>query len=288
MATQHSISTGDLIAKIITPMLNKLYLVNQATKGGEGIYKSSNGLNGVSNLAQDFITTLEKLTCRKDLKVTTLLNWSHVLPVRGLLKKQRAWCPSCYEEDLSNQGTTYERLIWNFELVNFCTKHNCYLSSRCPFCNKTNSILTRKSIPGYCSICEKWLGLVKKDYDLLPVDENYVFVGIIEELVSQSNIYRAEKDNLHMNNAIIHYINECFEGEGSRMATELNIPLSTLITWRSGKSLPEIKSLLRICAFLGINITEFLNNERVDYKARSMKNSGIKINDNKERKRHNH
>ncbi|KZD74630.1 Zinc finger protein [Bacillus cereus] len=72
------------------------------------------------------------------------------------------------------------------------------------------------------------------------------------------------------------------------MATELNIPLSTLITWRSGKSLPEIKSLLRICAFLGINITEFLNNERVDYKARSMKNSGIKINDNKERKRHNH
>ncbi|WP_445488118.1 M20/M25/M40 family metallo-hydrolase [Niallia sp. 03133] len=54
LATQHSIRTGDMVAKIIAPLLKKRYLTNQAVKGGEGLYKSSNGLNGLGTLAQDF------------------------------------------------------------------------------------------------------------------------------------------------------------------------------------------------------------------------------------------
>lgn len=288
IASLHLISSGDLIGKIITPMLNKRYLNNQVFKGGDGLYKSSNGINGIGILAQEITNILGELTFRTDIKSTTLLNWSDVLSTRGLLKRQRAWCPACYMEDYSNQGVTYERLIWNFKVINFCTKHNCYLSFKCLFCNRFNPILTRKSRPGYCSICGKWLGVIPNNSNLSSVHEDYVFANIIEELISQNNIYREEKGDFYVKHAINHYINECFEDGASRMAKELNIPLSTLITWRSGKSLPEIKSLLRICAFLGINITEFLNNERVDYKSRSMKNSGIKINDNKERKRHNH
>lgn len=288
IASLHLIRSGDLIGKIITPMLNKRYLNNQVFKGGDGLYKSSNGINGIGILAQEITNILGELTFRTDIKSTTLLNWSDVLSTRGLLKKQRAWCPECYMEDYSNQGVTYERLIWNFKVINFCTKHNCYLSFKCLFCDRVNPVLTRKSRPGYCSICEKWLGVIPNNSNLSSVHENDIFAKIIEELVSQNNIHRAEKDNVHMNNAIIHYINECFEGEGSRMAKELNIPLSTLITWRSGKSLPEIKSLIKICAFLGVSISEFLNNKKADCEYMLIKNPVIRINDKKERKRHNH
>ncbi|GGE81314.1 TniQ family protein [Priestia taiwanensis] len=287
LAIQHSISTGDLMAKIITPMLDKRYLVNQAIKGGEGIYKSSSGLNGIGNLAGNFIVAFEKLTCRKDLSATTLLSWLSVLPSRGLLKKQRAWCSSCYEDDISNQGIPYERLIWSFEMVNICTKHNCYLSFRCPFCNKTNPILTRKSMPGCCFICEKWLGVILNN-GAQPIYENHASIDIIEDIVAQNNTYREQKNREHVIGAINYYINECFEGKSSRMAGELNIPLSTIATWLSGGSLPEIKSLIKICGFLRINLSEFLNNKEVNYKSKVIKNPIVRTTDSKERKRHNH
>lgn len=288
IASLHLIRSGDLIGKIITPMLNKRYLNNQVFRGGDGLYKSSNGINGIGILAQEITNILEELTFRTDIKSTTLLNWSDVLPTRGLLKKQRAWCSSCYMDDLSNKRMIYERLIWNFKLVNFCTKHNHYLSLRCPFCNKANPTLTRKSRPGYCSICEKWLGFIPNNLNLSSAHENYVFANMIEELVSQSNIYRTEKSSICVVYAINYYINKCFEGKSSRMAKELNIPLSTLNTWLSGESLPEIKSLIKICEFLGVYLSEFLIKKKVDCKVKVMKHSIIRESERKERKRHNH
>ncbi len=93
-----------------------------------------------------------------------------------MLRSQRAWCPACYNDDYVNQKIVYERLIWNFQLVNFCTQHNQYLSFKCPYCNKANPILTRKSKPGHCSVCENWLGELPKELpiinDLAPSSTN--------------------------------------------------------------------------------------------------------------------
>lgn len=288
LAVQHLISTGDFIAKIIAPLLKKRYLTNQAVKGGEGLYKSSNGLNGLGTLAQDFILILQELTLRKDLKVTTLLSWAHVFPTRGLLRNQRAWCPFCYMDDYASQENIYERLIWNIQLVNFCTRHNQYLSVKCPYCNKTNPILTRKSRPGYCSVCEEWLGQTQKEANPSSINEKYTFATMIGEMLSQNPIYEGERSRYLVSNAINFYINEWFNGNNHKMANELNIPLSTLNTWCSGDSLPQIKSLIEICEFLGLSVSDFLRKKGANLQLQQMSNTSIKEKDKLERKKHDH
>ncbi|NEU31260.1 hypothetical protein GN156_10760 [bacterium LRH843] len=47
--------------------------------------------------------------------------YTEILPSRGLLCSYKKWCPACYEQDFKNNSYIYERLIWNFQLVNFCS-----------------------------------------------------------------------------------------------------------------------------------------------------------------------
>ncbi|MGP7816526.1 hypothetical protein ACTXGU_05155 [Niallia sp. 01092] len=42
------------------------------------MYKSSNGLNGLGTLAQDFLDIFEEITCRKDLKATHKASTSRI------------------------------------------------------------------------------------------------------------------------------------------------------------------------------------------------------------------
>ncbi|WP_404454217.1 hypothetical protein [Oceanobacillus kapialis] len=58
LANAHNVKYGTLFAKLITPLLDKKYLLNISKKGGNGFYDSSNGINGIGTLATDFIEVI--------------------------------------------------------------------------------------------------------------------------------------------------------------------------------------------------------------------------------------
>jgi hypothetical protein len=157
LATKHYILPGMMVKKILTPLLGKKYLNNITRKRGDGFYKSSNGINGVGEMAKDFVKVLEDLTTRKDLEKTTMRCFSEVFPTRGLSKNKKAWCSGCFNE-MKELREVYEPLLWSFESVKVCPRHKVKLEERCPSCNAELHILDRSSNPGYCSKCLSWLG----------------------------------------------------------------------------------------------------------------------------------
>jgi hypothetical protein len=155
IAEAHSIHTGTLIAKEITPRLDKSYMNKIARRGGNGFYDWAHSLNGLGNGAKEFVDVLQCLTLRNDLSHTTLLNWEAVIPTRGLSRATKAWCSVCYQEWEDNNQLLYDPLIWSLQEISICLKHSVKLVIQCPNPQCAQSIpwLNRCSRPGYCSKC---------------------------------------------------------------------------------------------------------------------------------------
>ena len=116
------------------------------------------GINGIGDQAVEWSTTLEGLTLRSDLHLLTLRSWVGDLTSRGHLRKKPAWCPVCYTEWRERKEPLYQPLLWMLQLVTICPRHQVLLLDRCPHCQKYQSILTLKTVPGHCTQCSTWLG----------------------------------------------------------------------------------------------------------------------------------
>ena len=116
-------------------------------------------LNGFSETAEKLAEMFQKATFRNDIQNTTLLVWKNRISHHGLLRKNLAWCPSCFHEQLETNGIIYEKLIWTFEAVRICLIHRTDLYKVCPHCQSRLKLLSGKSRPGFCSKCLEWLGL---------------------------------------------------------------------------------------------------------------------------------
>jgi TniQ len=119
---------------------------------------STEVLNGTGQMASDFVQIFNHLTLRQDLRHLTLLQWSNVLPAKGLLRRFHAWCPVCYEEWRAKGQIIYEPLLWTLSMVSFCPEHHRRLLFQCLHCRRQIPFLAWHSRPGYCPRCHQWLG----------------------------------------------------------------------------------------------------------------------------------
>ena len=55
-------------------------------------------------------------------------------------------------------GTLYEPLLWAVNEVLACSKHRRRLESSCPGCKHEQNPLLSTTRPGYCGLCQTWLG----------------------------------------------------------------------------------------------------------------------------------
>ncbi|MEH7387805.1 TniQ family protein [Bacillus sp. JJ1521] len=257
LAEAHCVLTGDLISKIYAPLLNKEYLLRISNRGGNGFFDSAIGINGLGKLAYEFTELTNSFTGRTDISCTTLQNWSSILPNRGLFKKTKSWCPDCFEELRVNEEVIYEPLIWNIQMVNYCIKHRTKLVNLCENCKRTVPVISRKSIPGFCSRCGNWLGTNSSKNEGIKEDVNEFFTDIsyIGELLSKNEL---DLSNTNLTESINFYVNNFFEKSLSKTAQYFNIPKTTFRMWVSGENLPSLNYLVRMCKVLGISIVEFL------------------------------
>lgn len=270
LADAHCVTVGDIMAHLITPILDKKYINNIVINGGNGFYKSASAINGHGIIAEDFIEAFTSLTKRKDIRETTLVNCRKLVPYRGLLKSSRHWCPSCFQADLESKQIVYERLSWVLQPFPKCIIHNRILENVCPFCGSSMYTLERKSIPGYCTKCFYWLGNFKENKDATYNSEtNDSMRAFFFELINFSL-----EDN-HVSRSISFYLESYFDGSLTQAAEFLGYSKSTLWGWKEGANLAPLNALINITSKLQLSLTDFINN---------MEKSKITLNDDPSRR----
>ncbi|NCT38557.1 hypothetical protein GTW56_21460 [Bacillus sp. EB93] len=262
MSSLHCVYTGTLITKIVIPAIQTRYLMNIAEKGGDGFSIQSNCVNGVGDLANDFIRVMENLTKRNDLSDTTLFKFHYILPKLGLIKKKRAWCPLCLEK-MNLQNEVYEPLIWNFSLFKICPEHNIFLVELCPKCESRLNLISRKSMPGYCSRCLNWLGEEKN----IKLNENEYYIkqaNFVKEVMRWSLEYKEipyKKEDLA--SSINFIVKAVFDNNITNAANHLGVSKTALHCWSRGKSRPIFETLTTLCLSFDLTIEEFFNLDKV-------------------------
>lgn len=270
LAESHSVPVGVLITRELAAHVNKLYVTRGATRGLHELFNRAHALNGTGSMARDWVEVLEKLTLHNDLQVLTLLSCAEIFPSLGLLRERRAWCPTCYKQWRTSGLVVYEPLVWTIEIVKVCPYHHLPLCFDCPHCHQQLPVLEWRSRPGYCSNCGGWLGFSSENVpsrgEALSRDEGARQVWVtntLGELIAVVSCLSSPLRGENVTKAIRVAVDLVTDGNIAAFASLVGIPKNTVWMWHTGKALPQLDFLLRICYRLEISLLEFLTPEKL-------------------------
>lgn len=272
LAEAHSVRPSTLIAEVVLPLLTSSGLTLKARPDLATFWSAAtHTLNGGSRLASAFVSALEILTLRTDLRCTTFRMWSRVTSARGLLRRTRAWCPQCYEDWRQANRTLYDPLAWALRAVVVCPRHLVHLRTRCPShsCRRPILPLTSTARVGYCSSCGGWLGApqgTRVSHTALhatgPASTTHVWVARAIGSLIERTADLPEVVPQHRISQVLHlYASRMAGGKISRLGRQLGIPLPRIWRWYTGEVTPELDSLLQICIRLKVSPLTFLTSE---------------------------
>jgi len=251
LAMAHSVTVGTLVQDEIIPRLK--FNFGKAAD----FYHSIKRLNSSSLLSRELIRVLEELTGNNDLRCLNF-NISDRFGNNRIFRDSRAWCPNCLEQFSSEGGIIYEPLIWNFSIVEICTKHKYPLQTKCPNCGQEMNILTPTSIIGYCSKCRRWLGNTNNHSEILSIEKGewhwWVYDNIAELISELPRISQINNKYLIANN-IIEIINH-FPNGLVKLAQEVDLPYATLYRWTKYNGRPNLNVLLCFGYCIGLTIKQ--------------------------------
>ena len=282
LAEAHCVSVRTLVVHELLPLLGRAYLSKRVNSSLSAFWlDGSRPLNGIRILARDWVQALETRTGRRDLRFLTLLTWAEVISATGLLRSERAWCPVCYEEWRRAGQVVYEPLLWNLQAVVACPRHRRRLQLQCPYpdCRQSQPLLTPHSRPGYCSRCQRWLGLSSESVvsgvaiadgaegtesvgsPVLSEDE-WRWQGWVGDavgaLLAAAPTLPAPPPRESIANAISACVEQGAGGKQKIFARELHLSSFAVESWTHGKQVPRLGSLLRVCHYFGTSPLPFL------------------------------
>ena len=273
LAVAHCWKVSTLIGHELRPLLAMPYLF-VFPEDSAGIFSSGRSqatlqrMNGISPAAVKFVTALETLTKRQDLRFLTLLNWKHVFTPFCLLRKVKAWCPDCYQEGRASGQTIYDPLLWVIDAVEICSRHQQYLVSHCPQCNNQVSLLRTQSRPGYCHLCEKWLGRLgnsaSADYQIIDEPALHFQLWVVKnigQLLAAAPALKVLPTEENVVKSISAIIDTIYEGVDRRLAQDMGKPKSSICGWKHGKHKPSLIEMIIICYKSRISLLDFLTAE---------------------------
>lgn len=269
LSIAHNLSVGVLFGYELAPLAGKEFLRRAAsrTKYPCSIFASAfqpcaRAMNGLGVIASDWVDILQSLTLRTDLRFMTMLTWEEVMPQNRLLRTNRAWCPTCYEDWQTKGEVIYEPLLWAISVANICPLHHRALRTVCNHCNEMLPPLTSKSRPGFCSKCGQWLGekeAIELSLDGTLSEQEFEWQNWAATSVGNLIAMAPKLENMPTRDGVIKslttYMGE-YLGHLPQFAQAININHSTAWHWRKGKSLPQLNSLLRLCRHLGVSLLD--------------------------------
>lgn len=232
-------------------MVNVRFTTNNMSIGAMAIAREMNGMNKV---AADWVSAIEELTGQDGLKNLTMLPFDRLFSQYNLVSSYRKWCPHCLEEWKSSGTTIYEPLLWSQCLVKSCPVHGCSLQSHCQICNAANLLVAARTVPGYCSNCQNWLGQpLESGVAITPLDEP------IGRLLAMGCSMEQYKGTIQVQELITYLIKTRVKMDGIlSFSCLLKVGTSRVRKWLSGDQLPTIGELLCICSVFKLDLIEIL------------------------------
>ncbi|MGM0881147.1 MAG: TniQ family protein [Bacillota bacterium] len=122
--------------------------------------------NGMNPFTCEIVNILEMKTSRIDLSYLTTLPWQGSFSSNSMLRKNKFWCPDCFDNRRSQSLEVFEPLIWSLTLATFCPIHEKKLIDKCPSCERRLNLFHNNNKIGYCNYCEAWLGDSRNSEDM--------------------------------------------------------------------------------------------------------------------------
>lgn len=269
LAEAHCVSTGTLIVSKIAPLTKKEYVFTGKERDIAKIYGSRPTLNGTGAIGTAFVQALETLTLCSNLSFLTMLTWAEVVFPRSLLRWVQAWCPLCYREWQESRKVIYEPLIWALKVVMVCPRHpQQVLQTCCPNCHQQLRWLAWRSQPGYCSKCRGWLGIPPDTQDVsnskILADGELKYqlwtIDNLGELIANAPFVSAPPQE-RIKQLISTCVNKTPTGKINTFARLLKVNGSTVYQWYTGRTIPQLSTLLEVCYLLKISLLDCLCQE---------------------------
>ncbi len=189
LAMAHSVSPTILSCEILHNK-NFMAIYNPASKFSSQLAYLLESMTG--------IVDTKKLYLHLEDRCSYIRYWiPSIIRTKDLFRKHLAWCPLCFEENITSQHNVYEQMFWRFSSAKVCSKHQIRLVEECPYCKSRVSIFSGNSVVGYCNKCSSWLGLS----DPMSFHINYVddlkcntINEIISRLLVNKTGYATEKN----------------------------------------------------------------------------------------------
>ena len=272
LAEAHSVFPGVLISKVIGPRAPGYALA----KRPHGLFREGGArstlFNGVGLPARRAVQALATLTLRTDLQYLTLLPLAAVLPrsAKGLIRLTKAWCPVCYEEWREMAQMIYDPLLWALQAITSCARHSVRLSTSCPYpdCARSLPGMAWRSRVGYCSYCQRWLGLasVRAKAMVAGLEETEwgwqqwvaEALGAVLALLPSVSVL---PERQRVRQVVAHAVEQISAGDLPAFARTLALSRNTIYYWCQGEQIPDIDMLLRLCCRLGLSLRDFFFQE---------------------------
>jgi len=220
-----------------------------------------NAINSVGESARNWVGAVEWFTLRDNLRFLTLSPLAAVLNDVNLMRRERAWCPRCYESSVAQE--IYEQLIWCLRCVEVCPLHKVPLETACPACHRQLRPLCAVSRPGLCSRCHRWLGTACGASAEAPGTDYQVWVAeqVGQLLTIAPDASPAGKENIRR--VLTHYAEAYSEGNRAAAAETAGCSRSSFYNWCNGTTIARIDLLLRMCYQLGITLSGLVTGSTV-------------------------
>lgn len=275
LAQAHGLTVRQLIDGEIQPQFGS----PEGPKGGRYLAASlckedARALCGVRGWAAQWVTALEGLTHRADLCFATLLPWANVLSHIDLVRRERAWCPDCYQVCQDTHQAVYDQLLWSIQEVALCPCHRQPLHTHCPNgrCGKAQPYLASRLRPGYCAACGAWLGAAAASPAKPTMNEAVKWQMWVAEAVGELLASAPKLTVLPQRERLVYATTlsvEKMTGHNLRaLARLIGRHESVLAGLVAGKSPVVLITLLRLCYVGGVQPLQFLTQAPLALKPR--------------------
>jgi AraC-like DNA-binding protein len=198
-----------------------------------------------------------------------MLPWQAVIADKFLLRRVRAWCPKCLDEQKRKQKIIYEPLSWALATVNICVDHGIKLETKCPHCERVSSPFGGKLIVGRCSRCLGWLG--NSSFGMSahnPIDNQYdLWVAQqLGQLIAAGYKLDGCMIPQRFSNFLASFPNHVSNGNATAFARFLGISPHLYYDWRVMKTVPHINWLLKVCYRSSVSLVRLLTSDSDDSK----------------------
>jgi transcriptional regulator with XRE-family HTH domain len=266
LSHEHGVYPVLMASSVLLPRLDKPYLPGHAKIGGT-FWKKTVAINGTGTWAQDFVTLLEQLTSRADLRCLTMLSWNAILSPRGLLRRSKAWCPLCFASWYASGRVVYEPLIWTLDVIRQCPLHRYPLHTQCPYddCARSLPALATRVRPGYCSTCHRWLGVrpmnernQENGFRNAEYKQQLKLSPHVERMISVKPGMELPFERANLTATLTFYKEAYFHGDVISFARYVGISRRSMEAILEEYQTPQLGTLLKLCERLGTTPTDLI------------------------------